>query len=308
MKRALKSPPRPSAPRVPARTGSSSQNWSSGIAVSAGGTCRYRLFKPPGARRSERLPLVVMLHGCQQDAEVLAFSTGMNRIAAQARFVVLYPEKDRLLHAHRCWNWYDARAGGAQRDALAIEAAIEHVCRTAPVDRAQIALAGLSAGAGMAGLLAVRHPERYRGVAMHSGVAPGVAHSSGSALRAMRGRGASPAPLAAEMRLPPLLVIHGTADHVVAASNGAETIRIWTAGTGAKPSAPRSVQRGLRRSATVVDHRAGGRVVATHCEVDGLGHAWSGGSPGYAHSDPRGPDAARMIWTFMRKQFSAARV
>jgi poly(3-hydroxybutyrate) depolymerase len=36
---------------------------------------RYRLFRPPGVLSSERLPLLVMLHGCGQDANRFATST-----------------------------------------------------------------------------------------------------------------------------------------------------------------------------------------------------------------------------------------
>ena len=32
--------------------------------------------------------------------------------------------------------------------------------------------------------------------------------------------------------------------------------------------------------------------------VEGLGHAWSGGTPGGSFTDPRGPDAAEAIWRF----------
>jgi poly(3-hydroxybutyrate) depolymerase len=45
----------------------------------------------------------------------------------------------------------------------------------------------------------------------------------------------------------------------------------------------------------------------THCEVVGLGHAWSGGAARQPYSDPKGPDASRMIWAFLARQFATAR-
>ena len=90
-----------------------------------------------------------------------------------------------------CWNWFDTRNGRAQREADAIGAAINQVCLTQPVDPDRIAIAGFSAGAGMATLLATRQPAQFKAVIMHSGIAPGVAHSSATALSAMRGRRAA---------------------------------------------------------------------------------------------------------------------
>lgn len=164
-----------------------SANWMTGIAIGAAGPRRYRLYKPSGVRSNERLPLLVMLHGCGQDAEDLAASSRMNTVADRERFFVLYPEQDRLSNVQGCWNWYDTRTGRAQAEANSISAAIEQVCLSQTVDRSRVALAGISAGAGMAVLLATQHPERFRAIAMHSGIAPGVAHSSASAIKAMFG-------------------------------------------------------------------------------------------------------------------------
>ena len=58
---------------------------------------RFRVYRPPGVEFGEKLPLVVMLHGCGQDANSFAASTRMNRIAMRERFLVLYPEQDRLI-------------------------------------------------------------------------------------------------------------------------------------------------------------------------------------------------------------------
>jgi poly(hydroxyalkanoate) depolymerase family esterase len=195
---------------------------------------------------------MVMLHGCGQDAEALAASTNINRLAVSKRFLVLYPERERTANPQACGNWYGTRSGRAQREADSIDAAIDQVCLSQPVDPDRIVLAGLSAGASMAALLATRRPQRFRMIAMHSGIAPGVAYSSSTAFMAMRGRKVAALPLSVGIHLPALLVIHGSIDHIVAASNGAEAARLWAAQVGAKPSRPRIVQRGALRSN---DHR-----------------------------------------------------
>lgn len=286
-----------------------SANWTTGLAVGTAGPRRYRLYKPPGVGRNESLPLLVILHGCGQDADALAASSRMNTTAARERFFVLYPEQDRLANVQGCWNWYDTRTGRAQAEANSISAAIEQVCLTQAVDRRRIALAGISAGAGMAVLLATHHPERFRAIAMHSGIAPGVAHSSAGAIKAMFGQGVATSPLPAiapDIRLPALLVIHGAADHVVAPGNGADAAMRWGERVGARASKPRRVQRGDRYATMITDYRKGGRLVATLCAVDRLGHAWSGGAAGHPYSDPKGPDASRMIWSFIARQFATA--
>ncbi|WP_256445118.1 PHB depolymerase family esterase [Rhodoferax sp. U11-2br] len=280
--------------------------WTTGIASGASGVRRYRLFKPSGMHRGESLPLVVMLHGCAQDAHALAASTKMNRLAQVERFMVLYPEQDRLANLQNCWNWYDTRAGRAQREADTIVSAVDHLCLTQPVDPQRMAVVGLSAGAGLAGLLAVHQPQRFQAVVMHSGIAPGLASSSATALAAMRGRRvAIPlAPLAGGLHLPAILVIQGSIDPIVAPSNGAQAAHLWADREGARAGKPRSVQRGKRYPTMITDFRCQGRLVATLCLIQGLGHAWSGGAPGLAYSDPKGPDASRMAWSFMQRQFA----
>jgi poly(3-hydroxybutyrate) depolymerase len=112
------------------------------------------------------------------------------------------------------------------------------------------------------------------------------------------------AALAAGWHLPALLVIQGSVDPIVAASNGAQAAQLWADCEGARAGQPRSVQRGKRYPATITDYRNRERLVATLCIVNGLGHAWSGGAPRLAYSDPKGPDASGMAWSFMHKQFA----
>lgn len=290
-------------------------DWLPGVALGPAGARRYHLYRPPDLQLGlgEELPLVVMLHGCGQTGRDFAISTRMNRIAARERFMVLYPEQDRFANAQGCWNWYDRRSGKADAEAATLMAAIDQVLMLYPLDRDRVALAGLSAGASMAALLATRYPLRFKAVAMHSGVAPGAAKSPATALGAMRGQHVPPMPATAVGKamgaaavfatLPPLLVLHGDADTVVSASNADSTAAVWAMATGARSGVTRTVQRGKRHPMRITDFTRRGRIAVTLCEIAGLGHAWSGGASSMPFTDAAGPDATKLVWAFAARQF-----
>lgn len=282
-------------------------DWIPGMAMGPTGVRRFRLYRPPDIGFGERLPLMVMLHGCGQDAKSFATSTRMNRIAERERFLVLYPEQGRLANPQGCWNWFDTTSGRAYGEAALIIKAIDQVCLLYPVDRARIAVAGLSAGASMAALLVTRYPMRFKAVVMHSGIPPGTAHSTVSALSAMHGHRATmplmATPVSMASSWPPLMVIHGGVDRVVSANNGHAAAQVWADAAGARVSKGRRVQRGKRYAMTVTDFKRRGSTVATLVEVEQLDHAWSGGAATQPFSDGQGPDASRMAWAFAAKQF-----
>ncbi len=282
-------------------------SWTTGIATGAAGARRFRLYRPPGVGFAERLPLLVMLHGCGQDAQGFALCTRMNRIAARERFLVLYPEQERMANAQGCWNWFDTASGRAYGEVALIMKAIDQVCWLYPVDHARIAIAGLSAGASMAALVVTRHPERFKAIAMHSGIPPGTAYSRMSAFTAMHGyrktRPLPPSTVIQPHAWPPLLVIHGSGDTVVSMDNALAAVQVWADAGGAGPSPGRAARRGKRYPTTVTEFKRQGMPVATLVQVDGLGHAWSGGAPKQQYSDALGPDASRLIWAFAARQF-----
>jgi len=294
-------------------------DWLSGMAMGAGGARGYHLFRPAdlALQPGEKLPLMVMLHGCGQTGRDFAASTRMNALAVRQRFLVLYPEQDRIAHPQGCWNWYERRSGKADAEAATLMAAVDQACMLYPVDRDRVAVVGLSAGASMAALLATRYANRFRAVVMHSGVAPGAAKSSATALGAMRGQHVPPMPVTAVGKamgaaavfttLSPMLVLHGDADAVVAPSNAVSSAAVWAAAVGAHAGLPRDLQRGQRRTMRVTDFKRQGRTVVTLCEIAGLGHSWSGGARGLLFSDPLGPDATRMAWAFAAAQFKRPR-
>jgi poly(3-hydroxybutyrate) depolymerase len=71
----------------------------------------YRVYTPKGYRPGQRLPLYVMLHGCNSTS-ANQDGNGINAVADRENFVVLYPNHDQMentdpgTHPLRCWRWF----------------------------------------------------------------------------------------------------------------------------------------------------------------------------------------------------------
>ena len=201
-------------------------------------TRHYKLFVPPGAA-GRPLPLVVMLHGCTQDPDDFAAGTGMNALAREQGFYVLYPAQAQDANPSRCWNWFKHNHQARDRGETAVIATMTHaVIQAHGIDPERVYIAGLSAGGAMAALVAAAYPEIFAAVGVHSGLPPGAARSLPEGLAAMRaGSGGTvlPAGIPVRMRskasppppseLPvPAIVFHGDHDQTVHPRNGEQVV------------------------------------------------------------------------------------
>ncbi|EYS85182.1 poly(3-hydroxybutyrate) depolymerase [Cupriavidus sp. SK-4] len=270
---------------------------------------RYRIFVPAGVTASRRAPMLVLLHGCGQDAASFAAVTRAAAVAREAGWVVLLPEQTSQANAQRCWNWFRPAAQGGVEAGL-LMALIDQACRRHPVAADRISVLGLSAGGAMALMLGLRYPERFAAVGSHSGAVPWSATNAAQAARAMRGGRGPDAKAMQALRLglagrrpPPLLLLHGDADHVVDFSNATAAAGMWmhlqpehAHALSAVPA--RRIQRGMRRAMDVFDWMEGKSPYVRLVRIEGLGHAWSGGAGGQAFSDPAGPDGLKLALRF----------
>ncbi|MBK9363878.1 MAG: PHB depolymerase family esterase [Rubrivivax sp.] len=302
-------------PRMPDR---SAGTFTPGSHTHAALTRGYKLYVPPGAQGRSR-PLVVMLHGCTQDADDFAAGTGMNALADEHGCLVLYPAQAADANPSRCWNWFKHNHQGRDRgEAACIAAMAQAVVRAQGADADRVYIAGLSAGGAMASAVAAAHPDVFAAVGVHSGLAPGAARSLPEAMAAMRGGDTGPAlaglrahaqPLsrpAGAAALPvPTIVFHGDQDPTVHPRNGEQVIAAALRGRPHQAAGfvgATVVERGVSAQGlryTCTRHgAASGPAVAEHWVVHGAGHAWSGGRPAGSYTDPRGPDASREMLRF----------
>lgn len=269
------------------------------------GRLAYALYQPAG-RPVAGLPLVIMLHGCRQTAAEMALGTRMNALADSKGFAVAYPEQAGRVHRLRCWRWFQPDAAHGLAEADAIAGLARALVRRHRLDASRVYIAGLSAGAGMAALTVLRHPDVFAASALHSGAVVGAARDSVGGMRVMR-RGSMGAPeplveplLEKDAAFPdmPVMILHGARDRVVSASNADQLARqfVFLNRLGAAKEAV--LGKGTHREYLRRDFLRSGRPLVRLCVIRDLGHAWSGGNSNYSYHSDKGPAASVLMWQF----------
>lgn len=275
---------------------------------------QYWLYLPSSLPAGP-FPMVVMLHGCEQTAAQFAQGTRMNALAEEKGFAVVYPQQSLRGHTHRCWHWYERSTQDGGDDVRLIAGIIDKVCARYPVDRSRVYAAGISAGAGMAHILALCHPDKIAAVGLHSGPVYGGGHSRTGAYGVMQLGAAHLADQAIRglmqkgvLSSMPAILVHGHEDRVVRRVNQdqlALQFRVLN-GLGPGTAAP-EVDKPARTGAhpshayRLKDFRHGRKLLLRVCEVQQLEHAWSGGDCSLKYNACPGPDASRMMWDFFER-------
>lgn len=291
-------------------------HWERGRHTGPFGARTYDLYLPARTGRGP-LPLVLLLHGCQQSPVPFAQDSGFVRAADRDGFAILAPRQETRHQFQRCWHWYAQahQLRGAGEPAL-LTALVEHVRDRAVtefgtrIDHRQVYVTGLSAGGAMALILAATYPDVFAAAGVHSGTAYRSAARGLGAISAMGALSEPPTDLGLTRQMAPLVVIHGTGDRVVRPTNADRIVDQWLA---SREHGRRGLDRirplamtsssvvGGRRCIRTRWYSARGRRMLEYWRVDGLAHAWSGGLREAEYVDPAGPDATDLLLGFFRR-------
>jgi poly(hydroxyalkanoate) depolymerase family esterase len=182
-------------------------------------------------------PLVVVLHGCTQNAAGYDHHSGWSKLADKEGFALLYPEQKRANNPNLCFNWFVpvdiSRDGG---EASSIRQMIDLMITTHEIDRRRVFITGLSAGGAMAGSMLASYPELFAGGAIIAGLPHGTASTIPEAFDRMRGHNL---PSEADLRQllsrssahngpwPKISIWHGTSDRTVVPDNAKAIAAQW---------------------------------------------------------------------------------
>ncbi len=254
-------------------------------------TMQYYL--PPGLRRGA--PLVVLLHGCRQEAADFATGGGWLTLAARHGFAVLAPGQNRGNNPMGCFSWFEpaavAREGGEVASILAM---IEAMLDRHGLDRRRVFVSGLSAGGAMAAALLATAPDIFAGGGIIAGLPFGAAASAQDAFAAMReprpaiGREWGDRVRAASAfagRRPAVSIWQGTADRTVAPANADLLEAQWADVLGLDLARMVTEQHGRHECRLWRDWL--GQIRLRRWTIEGLGH----GTP----ISPRAPEEMRRL-------------
>ena len=296
-------------------------SFHSGTFSHAPGSRPYKLYVPRRYSDGRPTPLLVALHGCSQDPDTFAVGTHFNALADTYNFLVLYPQQTGNANLNRCWNWFlPENQERGKGEAAILAALVDDITSRYSVDPNRISITGLSAGGAMAVIMGACYPDYFAAVGVHSGLEYKAASNLVSAQLAMTRGGPDPSTqgklayvsAGEAARVLPVIVFHGTGDSTVAAANGGQVIRQFITtddyaddglANNSVASTPSSTQSGQvpgGYSYTIDTYTYQNQVLMQYYKIDGMGHAWSGGSatPPATFVDPKGPDASLLMWNF----------
>lgn len=251
------------------------------------GKLRMLLHEPPGPVAPGR-PLIVLLHGCGQQAAGFAAASGWIALADRMGVPLVLPEQANANNGGRCFQWFQpVETTRDQGEAGSIAAMTQVAATRFASDRSRVFIAGLSAGGAMTAAMLAAYPDLFAAGTVVAGLPVGAATSAMQGLLRMASAGPErrPSGWADQVRRvaprdyhgawPRLSIWHGEADETVAMENGWLLTTQWRALHGLAETPSRDeTENGVR-------HRGWGDAV----------ELWT--LPGMAHGYPIGHGAGQ---------------
>jgi poly(hydroxyalkanoate) depolymerase family esterase len=241
------------------------------------GALKAHCYLPPGL--APGAPLVVVLHGCTQNAAGYDAGSGWSGVAREAGFALLFPEQARENNPNLCFNWFvpgDVTHGSGEM--LSIRQMIDAMVEQHGIDRQRIFITGLSAGGAMAMAMLATAPHVFAGGAIIAGLPFASAASMPEAFDRMRGVGVPDAATVAHKARaaapddgpwPKLSVWHGSADNIVDHANAGAMAQGWAQLHGLGAATTVETVNGHERH---VWHNPAGAALIESWTISGMGH------------------------------------
>jgi poly(hydroxyalkanoate) depolymerase family esterase len=274
------------------------------------GTLAYELYIPSSYKAGTAVPLVISLHGCTENADVMRQLTAWDKLAESKGFIVAFPQQSSSNNSFECWNFFqsaDMQRGSGE--AAMIAGITQWVQQNYSVDSKRTYVSGFSAGGAMTSVMAATYPDLYAAAGVGDGceyAATATCAGYQSADPNSAGQQAYTA-MGSHARVMPVIDFEGDQDQIVPPVNAQQLVQQWQVTDGlvmhtTVPSSATSTSYGFSpggQSYTESVYGDGsGHELIQAWVVHGMSHAWSGGCSCEQYSDPAGPDETGAMYAF----------
>jgi feruloyl esterase len=150
------------------------------------GALKMYAYSPLGIPANS--PLVVLLHGCEQNAKAFAKETGWMKFADERKFHLIFPETNSSNNPKKCFNWFEPN--DIKRDSGEVKSIVEMMNwfkALKKINEKRVYISGLSAGGAMTTAMGSVYPELFEAIGVVSGISWGCATNIFSAIDCMKG-------------------------------------------------------------------------------------------------------------------------
>jgi poly(hydroxyalkanoate) depolymerase family esterase len=191
-------------------------------------------YRPDGLPSGR--PLVVLLHGCTQDAATYFTNSGWRKYADLYGFQLVLPQTNTANNSLKCFTWFDnADINRDQGEALSIRNMVGYAVTSLGASSSQVYVSGLSAGGAMAAVMLAAYPDVFAAGSIAAGIPYKCAtSSSGTSACQYSGVDKTPAQWGDLVRAqhagpyPRVAMWQGQSDTTVVPRNGVELVDQWT--------------------------------------------------------------------------------
>lgn len=136
------------------------------------GNLKMFYYTPFSSSDTTERALVVVLHGCNQNAKSIAELSGWNKLAKLYNFYILYPEQRRMNNGYNCFNWflYEDIVKNKGESASVMNMCL-YMQKNFSIDKRKVFVTGMSAGGAMTLVMLSGYPGHFRSGAVFAGAA-----------------------------------------------------------------------------------------------------------------------------------------
>jgi len=221
--------------------------------------------------------IIVLLHGCAQNGELLAKQSGFLAQAKKNNFILLLPQQNNKNNVKACFNWFSDQDTAKNRgENFSIYNMTNQL--KAQTHAKSIYIVGVSAGGAMVSTLLVNYPELFQSGAVIAGLPYPCANNLAQAISCMRNGPVESASVLVEqvkkqqskmVKWPTLTVWTGDKDNIVNPKNSSVLAKQWAGLFSDSTAAKTTSHKGYRKTQWFKPNIG---VVVELIEFENLGH------------------------------------